>query len=230
MAATTLQQRAHAVRAIFLFLAFAGTGRLALAVQETEPAAKEIFNGRDLSGWVVDGSETYRVEGKEKPIWTVEEGAIKNSGQGFGFLRYDQEVCDFELQLEVRLTKNCNTGIGIRHGKYTGEHKSRPSRHGIEIQLSEDGNSTPGKKSTGALYLHVAPRSIPLKPTGEWNTIAIECRGPRIRITMNGELIQDVDQRKVKTIAAKPLCGYLSLQCHGGEAAYRNVWLKTLQE
>lgn len=189
----------------------------------------EIFNGQDLSGWVVDGSETYRDGDVEKPIWSVVDGVIHSSGQGFGFLRYDKQVCDFELQLEFRLSAQCNTGVGLRHVKYTGEHKTRPSRSGIEIQLNGDGNTRPEKKSTGSLYLHVPPKAIPLKPIGEWNAIAIECRGPRIRVTMNGELIQDVDQRKVKSMAAKPLCGYVSLQCHGGEAAFRNIRLKTLQ-
>jgi len=205
----------------------AGVGQVAFSIEEDDSAAKNIFNGKDLSGWVVDGSKTYRDGKVEKLIWSVQDGTICSSGRGFGFLRYDKQVCDFELHLEFRLSAQCNTGIGIRHVRYTGEHKTRPSRHGIEIQLMGDGNNVPDRKSTGSLYLHVPPKSIPLKPINDWNKLTVHCQGPRIQVTMNGKLIQDVDQRKVKSISAKPHCGYVSLQSHGGEAAFRNIVMKT---
>jgi hypothetical protein len=224
MAIKKLHYQVLAMRLVAVLLAVAGAVQHSLA-EEIWPPAKAIFNGHDLSGWVVDGAQTYRDGETDTPIWTARDGMLQSSGQGFGFLRYDKQLCDFELQLEVRLSAQCNTGIGLRHGKYTGEHKTRPSRNGIEIQLTGDGNQTPGKKSTGSLYLHVPPKSVPLKPLGEWNAVVIRCQGPRVQVTMNGELIQDVDQRKVKSIADKPLCGYISLQSHGGDSAFRNVRL-----
>ena len=45
----------------------------------------------------------------------------------------------------------------------------------------------------------------PVKEPGEWNAIDIECRGPRIKITLNGQLVQDVDQSTVEEIKNKPL-------------------------
>ena len=189
----------------------------------------QLFNGTNLDGWVVEGTKSFRDGDVEKPIWTVEDGLIHCAGKGFGFLRYDKEFCDFEYRLQFRMTPKCNSGVGIRHVRFTGPSNSRPSRSGYEIQLLDDDGKDPSNKSTGSLYRFVAPKSIPLKPLGEWNEIAIECRGPRIKITLNGELVQDVDQSTVPAIKDKPLCGYVSVQNHGGKVAFRNIRLKELK-
>jgi hypothetical protein len=56
----------------------------------------------------------------------------------------------------------------------------------------------------------------------------IECRGPKIRITLNGQTIQDVDQSTIAEIKNKPLSGYLCLQNHGKLIEFRNVRVKGL--
>jgi hypothetical protein len=183
-----------------------------------------LFNGRDLSGWVVEGTKETKGDAKQ-PIWSVRDGLLHCQGSGYGFLRYDREFCDFVLHAEYRLTKGCNSGIGIRHAKYTGKSGSRPSYSGYEIQLLDDGGKQPNKGSSASLYRYVAPRSLPVKKAGEWNVIEIECRGPRIRITLNDELVQDVDQSAIEEIKNKPLCGYVSVQNHGREIDFRNLWL-----
>ncbi len=113
------------------------------ADRATNPAERPsdaiaLFNGRDLTGWVVEGTKETKGEAKQ-PIWSVRDGLMHCEGSGFGFLRYDREFCDFLLHVEYRLTKGCNSGIGIRHAKYTGKSETRPSYSGYEIQLLDDG-------------------------------------------------------------------------------------------
>jgi hypothetical protein len=189
----------------------------------------DLFNGKDLSGWVVEGTKEHGREGKRMPVWTAADGMIVCDGAGFGFLRCDREVRDFVLKLEFRLQRGVNSGIGIRHGKFTGERRSRPSFHGYEIQLLDDADKKPTKSSTGSLYRYVAPRAQAVKPSGEWNQLTIECRGPQIAVTLNDKLLHDVDQRTVPEISDKPLSGYFSLQNHGGDVAFRNIRLKELE-
>ncbi len=189
----------------------------------------ELFNGRDLTGWVPEGTKEFKdASGKTVPVWSVQDGLLNCRGNGFGFLRYDREFCDFALHIEYRMSKGCNSGIGIRHKKFV-KSEDRPSYTGYEIQILDDGGKQPSAGSTASLYRHVAPKSIPAKAAGEWNTIEIECVGPRIKITLNGELIQDVDQTTVKAIAEKPLCGYISVQNHGKGIDFRNLRIKDLQ-
>lgn len=195
----------------------------------------EMFNGKDLTGWVVEGtSEVAAKDAKsddpKTPIWTVKDGAIHCAGTGFGFLRYDSEVSDFIYHVEFKLSKGCNSGIGIRHVKFTGPAATRPSYSGYEIQLLDDAGKAPHKGGTASLYRYVAPTKTAVKPAGEWNTIDIECRGPKIKITLNGEVVQDVDQSTIKEIKDKPLKGYVSVQNHGKAVEFKNLKLKPLDE
>jgi len=191
----------------------------------------DLFNGRDLSGWVVeqraapDGSPTPK---GTPEVWSVAEGRIVCEGNGYGFLRYDRMLDDFELRVEFRMAAGCNSGIGIRGVKYTGPKETRPSFAGYEIQLLDDGDKPADEHSTGSLYRYVAPKASAMKPAGEWNTISIACRGPRIRVELNGQLLQDVDQSTIPQLSDKPLSGYLSLQNHGHDIEFRNVRPKEL--
>jgi len=185
----------------------------------------DLFNGNDPTGWVVEGTANNK---DGQPVWAAQDGMIVCKGHGYGFLRYDRQVSDFILALDFRLDRGANSGIGIRHAKFTGERKSRPSFSGYEIQLIDENNKSPSKTSSGSLYRYVAPKTQATKPAGEWNTMVVECRGPKIIVKLNDKLIHDLDQTSIEEIARKPLSGYISLQNHGGDIAFRNIRLKTL--
>ncbi len=188
----------------------------------------EIFNGRDLCGWLVDGRKTFHKDGKQVPIWTVEDGIIVCAGRGGGFLRYDKKITDFVIHVEFRMSKGCNSGLGIRTVKYTGPRNTRPSIAGYEMQIVDDSGRKPSRHSSGSLYRYVAPKHNATRPAGQWNTVEIECRGPKIRITLNGKTIHDLDQSKIEQIRNKPLSGYFCLQDHGKRIEFRNIRLKEL--
>ncbi len=223
-----------------LMLVFTQTSFVS-AADEPSSASKdgwiEMFNGTDLSGWVVEGTKEFAAKDAKSsdpktPVWTVKDGNIHCAGNGFGFLRFDREVTDFVYRIEFNMSKGCNSGIGIRHLKYD-EKKStatRPSYSGYEIQVLDDTGKEPSKGSTASLYRYVAATKSAVKPAGEWNTIEIECRGPKIKITLNGEVVQDVDQSTIKEIKDKPLRGYVSVQNHGKAIEFKNLKLKILDE
>jgi hypothetical protein len=181
-----------------------------------------------LAGWVVEGTSSYKEGSDSKPNWLVVDGQIRCAGKGFGFLRYDTKLADFRLSLEYKMEKRCNSGIGIRGTKYTGRAETRPSFAGYELQILDDGGKTPTDHSSMSLYRYVAAKANPVKPPGEWNRLEVECRGPKIRVTLNGQVVQDVDQSTVAEIKDKPLSGYVSLQCHGKPIEFRNVRLAKL--
>ena len=74
-----------------------------------------------------------------------------------------------------------------------------------------------------------APSVKAVKPAPEWNKIEIECKGARIKVTLNGEKIIDVDQTTVEEIKNKPLKGYVCVQNHGGKVDFRNLRVKELK-
>jgi hypothetical protein len=79
-----------------------------------------------------------------------------------------------------------------------------------------------------SLYRYVAPTKNAVRPAGEWNQVELTCVGPHIKVVLNGETVQNIDQREIKLIKDKPLCGYFLLQNHGSPVKFRNVRLKEL--
>lgn len=203
--------------------------------------AIELFNGKDLSGWVIEGPSEFDNKGNKEPIWVADNGMITcrvNNRKSYGFLRYDKkQFSDFVFSLEYRLSEKeipkqslCNSGIGIRTGVYDPKKSdSPPSRAGYEIQLLDDAMKNPDKHSTGSLYRYIAPSVKAVKPAPEWNKIEIECKGAHIKVTLNGEKIIDVDQTTVEELKNKPLKGYVCVQNHGGKVDFRNLRVKELK-
>jgi Domain of Unknown Function (DUF1080) len=193
-----------------------------------EPALS-LFDGKSLNGWVAEGASVYQRDGEAVPVWTVQDGLLSCKGKGFGFLRYEKrEFDDFTLHLEFRMAPRCNSGIGIRTRVFDPEQSraTRPSFYSYEIQLTDDSGKPPTPHSTGSLYRYVAPKENAIKPAGEWNTMEVTCIGPKIRVTLNGKLIQDVDQSTLEPLRTKPLRGFICLQNHGGDIVFRAIEVK----
>ncbi len=206
---------------------------LALGLTQKGAAAEadwiEVFNGKDLHGWVVEGTSIRKENEQTLPVWTVVDGEIRCGGGGFGFLRLDREVCDFEFKAEFQPVARANSGLGIRTVPYRNVRQTRPSFAAYEIQLQDDFGKPADTHSSGSLYRYVAPTENAIKPPGEWNTVEVRCVGPRIVVILNGRTVQDVDQTKYPEIKNKPLCGYVSLQNHGSPCAFRKVQLRVLK-
>ena len=216
---------------------------LSLAVLVSAPAARaddaggwtDLFNGTDLTGWVIDGPKEYRDKAdgnKVKPLWTVRDGRIRTAGATFGFLRYDREFADFILHVEYRMVKEkgVNSGIGIRTRPFDPKQSTatRPSFFSYEVQLLDDADARPTSHTTGSLYRYVAPTKAAHKPAPEWNAIEVECAGPKIRVNMNGTDVLVFDQSADAKLKAKPLSGYVSLQSHSKPVEFKNVRIKVL--
>jgi hypothetical protein len=217
-----------------------GWGTAVLLAALTAPAGaaddyRDIFDGKSLDGWVIEGrpgvKEYKDKEGKVQQNWKVVDGILITEGHAFGFLRYYKELSDFSLKAEVRLSAKGNSGFGIRCPVYDPkkDDKTRPSFAAYEVQFQDDAGKKVDEHCTGSLYRYVAPTKNPVKPAGEWNTVQIECVGPRIRVWINGEQVQDVDQSKVDKIKNKPLQGYIALQSHTNRVEFRNVKLREIK-
>jgi hypothetical protein len=172
-----------------------------------------LFNGKDLSGWVVMYEGDWKVEdgvlvGRKGVKWTTNP---KKSGS---WLRTEKEYSNFVFEFEYSINQKGNSGVFLRSGL-----KENPAFTGHEMQILDDhGRAKPEVWSTGALYDVVAAKKNMSKPAGEWNKVKIETAGPQIKIWFNGEQIVDYkSDRNTK--------GYLGLQNHDEHAVvkYRNL-------
>lgn len=196
------------------------------AAAPAEDGFQAIFNGRDLEGWAVEATPGHMPHGDDRPAWSVEDGEIVCNGRGFGFLRYAARTFgDFTLRAEFLLPATSNSGIGIRTCPFDAEAGigTRPSFHAYEIQLINDADEPLSPWSSGSLYRHVAPSAHAMKNAGEWNEIEVACRGPRIRIVLNGTEVLDFDQTTLPDTRGKPVLGSVCLQNHCSAVRFRNI-------
>lgn len=217
-----------------LMMRFFLTAFLSLAVASTPSAviAQEtrLFATDELTGWVEEQHNFFKKKRPNVTSWSVKDGVVSCDGSvgNCGFLRYDKKLSDFTLTLEFRFKKGCNSGVCFRNRvPYDGRpDETLPSRTGFELQILDDAGKEPSKTSTGSFYGLLAPRVNAARPAGEWNTLEIACHGSKIRVTLNGQLVQDVDQDTVDEIKNRPRAGYVSLQNHGHSAEFRNLRLR----
>ncbi|MGH7128448.1 MAG: 3-keto-disaccharide hydrolase, partial [Planctomycetaceae bacterium] len=119
----------------------------------------------------------------------VKEGVLQSGRERGTWIVSDGEYADFILEFEVKLTEFGNSGVALR-APFDGD----PAFEGLELQLADLRYNPRAKDSelTGGVYRAIAPTKQVYKPT-EWNTCRIELRGPRLKVTLNGEVVQDVD-------------------------------------
>ena len=179
-----------------------------------DPAPKTLFNGRDLSGWVVMHEGEWAVEdgiliGRNGTNWTT------NPERSGSWLRTEKPYADFELELEYAINAKGNSGILFRSAL-----EKNPSFTGYEMQILDDAGREPKKSTTGALYDVAAASRNMSKPAGEWNQVTITCAGKRIQVKLNGvEVVDYSGERSVR--------GYIGLQNHDTNAVvkFRNIRL-----
>ena len=148
------------------------------------------------------GPRNSSMTGKKEPVWSVagRQHCLRRPWLWLFAVRPDAD----RLQVLSRIQDGqrgqaCNSGIGIRGVAFNGPKETRPSFAGYEIQLLDDSGDKPNDHSTGSLYRYVAATANSMKPAGEWNQFEVECTGPRIRVTINGTRVQDVDQSKIES-------------------------------
>jgi hypothetical protein len=188
------------------------------AEEVAAPTFRLLFDGTSFDGWKNPGN------------WTIEEGALARR-KGTGQLVYDAEVLpdDFELRLEWKVSKGCNSGIYYRPGQ-------------VEYQVLDDEHSPYGdnpRQSAASLFFCMAPSKRAAKPFGAWNTARILCKGTVIEHWLNEERVLSFDYEdprwkdevQLLRIRGGDLTrrgGKLLLQDHGQDVWFRNIRLRTI--
>ncbi len=197
----------HEVHSLFAYL----QSPVQVPLLATSDNAKDLFNGKDLTGWV----------GNEK-LWRVEDGEIVGRSTGLKrneFLRSKMIAADFRLSLKVKLTPNKeNSGIQFRSEELPeGEVKGPQADIGAGWwgKLYEE-------HGRGLLWKESGERHV--KPDA-WNDYVIEAVGSRVRTWINGQLCVDLDDPKLSRR------GLFALQLHSGgpmEVRFKDIQLEAI--
>ncbi|HEV2233544.1 MAG TPA: DUF1080 domain-containing protein [Terriglobia bacterium] len=210
-------------RAFFIFILVAASG---LAANVHAEEWKQIFNGKDLTGWKHVGPGGFEVK----------DGLLTPHG-GMGLLWYTPEKIGNTVVRVVFKTEkdSSNSGVFIRIPDQPTE-PWMPVNRGIEVQID---NSDDDYHCTGVLYSMVKALARPQKPPGEWNTMDITIDGPHTIVVLNGVKVTDYTEGQAVPPKKKwyepnrgrrPNEGYIGLQNHSDNdiVYFKEVAIKKL--
>jgi 3-keto-disaccharide hydrolase len=154
-------------------------------------------------------------------------GAVLQTAGGYGLYWYlGRQFTNAAFWVEWRaLAAGDNSGIYLRApDPWLPDALHRADVQGHEIQIDDLGAGNPtglGIHRTGAVYGLRAPTAFPAHPPGQWNRYLIEASGPRIRVALNGTLVNDY-------VSDRNATGFFALQVHSGTIQFRNLRAKAL--
>jgi hypothetical protein len=152
---------------------------------------------------------------------------------------------DCEIHVEFMIAKNSNAGVKF-HEVY--EIQILDSYGKKDIDGTGMGGIYPRADTVKGGYLDkgIAPKANAAKPAGEWNTLDVVWRSPRldakgekianamvVKATLNGEVIHENVEVKTPTggnwMKKETATGSFMLQCDHGPTAWRNVRIKPIK-
>ena len=217
---------------LFLTIAAAAGAADSAAV----PQWRDLFNGKDLSGWVNVNTDP--------DTWSVRDGLLVCKGRPIGVMRSDKEYENFILHIEWRhMEPGGNSGVFAWSDAVPGEKNRLPN--GVEIQMLDPQwvtlNTKEGKEPPPVAYVHGelfgvggveivpdnprGPRSKSVenrvKGTTEWNTYDVVAVDGTIKLSVNGKFVNGIARSSKRK-------GYLCLESEGAEIHFRNIKIMEL--
>lgn len=194
---------------------------------------KQLFDGKDLTGWKHVGPGGM----------TVEDGLIKTHG-GMGLLYWaGGTIGNSVIRVVFRMRdQNDNSGVFIRIPIEPRE-EWMPVHYGYEVQIDNHPETSNEDEYhvTGTLYSLTKPLAKPGKPGPEWNTMEITLDGPHTIVSVNGVKVTDytegqpVPEKRFDfepQRGTRPNEGYFGLQNHSDSdiVFFKEVAVKSLSK
>jgi hypothetical protein len=203
---------------------------------------KDLFNGKDLTGWVQRGGKAkYRAEDGQ-----IVGTSVPNTPNSF--LCTEKDYGDFVLELEFKVDPRLNSGVQVR-SQFVPEGETVKSAgktikggkggrvFGYQVEIDPDIKR--GRLWTGGIYdearrgwlydLKENEKARKAFKPGEWNRLKVECRGHSIKTWLNGVPAADLKDSETPS-------GFIGLQVHGVgkredplEVRFRKIRIKELK-
>ncbi|TWU51139.1 family 16 glycoside hydrolase [Rubripirellula reticaptiva] len=212
-----------------------------LTQSEQRSGWKLLFDGKTTDGW-----RNYKKDSISDG-WQIIDGALVRAKRGGDIITKDK-FDSFELSLEYKISKGGNSGVMF----HVAETDGPPWHTGPEVQVQDNVDGHDPQKAGWLYQLHApeAPNWSPDKsitdatrPAGQWNQLYIRIAKKDCEVCMNGVRYFRFDMTKAdwkERIAKSKFAslpnfgtlgeGYLCLQDHGDEVAYRSIKLREIAD
>lgn len=206
-----------------------------------------LFDGQSNTGWRGAYQNQFPSHG-----WMIKNQQLlgqlssgKESGDGGDIITL-KKYKNFDLSFDWKLGKLGNSGVKYFVEELPKKPANSSSLIGYEYQLIDDPDfiyndkHLPEDHKTGALYNMITPNKPDVK-IGQWHTSRIVVQGEQIEHWLDNKMIVSVNrssnefkngflQSKFKTIPGYDTRkeGYILLQDHGHNVAFKNIKIKEL--
>src|SRR5574343_646796 len=173
---------------------------LLLVVSVHSMQAQKLFNGKNLKGWTIHGTEKWYVANGEL---ICESGPDKQ----YGYLSTTKTYKNFEFSVQFKQEANGNSGVFFR-SSIEGVKIS-----GWQVEVAPAGQHTGGiYESYGRGWLiQPRPADEAFLKTGEWNELKIRVVGDEVTTWLNGQQMVYLKDEKIGAAD-----GFIALQIHDG--------------
>lgn len=174
-----------------------------------------LFNGENLDGWIIYGTEKWYVEDYEL---VCESGPDKE----YGYLGTEEKFDDFILTLQFKQENNGNSGVFFRSSVDGTKVK------GWQVEVAPPGLHSGGiYESYGRGWL-IKPDTAKdsVVKMGEWNSMKIKVISDEVTTSING-----TEMIKIKDSIIGKGIGGVALQIHDGggiKVRWKNLRIKKL--
>lgn len=205
--------------------------------------AVSLFNGKDLSGWHADVPAADN-DANVAPSFVARDGMLVSMGNPPGHLISDATYQDYRLDIEYRFPGEAgNCGVLVFASTPRALYGMFPAS--IEVQM-HSGNAgdfwcigeniavddMAARRSGGPEKWGGGPndsrRILNLtdgseNPVGDWNRMVIETLGNRLRVWVNGDLVND-------GYDATASSGQIALQAEGSVVEFRKLEMRSIRK
>ncbi len=245
----------HLIAVLFLV---AGIATRTQAQKKGENKFVKIFNGKDLSGWLVKCLPS----DQGKSFWKVEDGtivcnSIDDAEHDYIWLIHENEFGDFELKLKFQAFKESPGNSGVQFRSRYSENEKADGGFWLDGPQVDIDPTT--KWRTGLIYDETWGEKRWISPSlkdwkidqssaskkvkfnfstdeNPWNDLRIVCKGNQVKTFLNGNLVVDFDGDGVLNNAAHieknvGKSGYIALQLHKTDRLkmrYKDIFIRKL--
>jgi len=200
-----------------------------------------LFNGRDLEGWHMDVPALDSIPNARIPF-VVRDGVLVSLGTPEGHLITDKVYEDYRLEIEYRFAaKPGNCGVLVHASTPRALYKMFPKS--IEVQMmhedagdfwviveditADNMEARRGPRENWGITEGKERRIKNLtdgseNPPGEWNTMVVECLDDKIKVWVNGDLVNYGYDATVSS-------GQIAVQAEGSEVEFRKLELTPIR-
>ncbi|MEM9077761.1 MAG: DUF1080 domain-containing protein [Bacteroidota bacterium] len=200
----------------------------------------KLFNGKNLEGWHMDVPKLDSLPNSPKPF-VARDGILVSLGVPRGHLITNSTFENYRLEVEYRFPgEPGNCGVLVHASTPRALYQMFPKSLEIQMEHNNAGDfwviveditvdnmvARRGPKNEWGITERTKRRIVNLtddseKSLGDWNNMVIECYGDKIKVWLNGELVNYGYDATVSS-------GQIAIQAEGAEVEFRKLCIQSI--